>query len=106
MVLTEAVIRHDNFFLHIQNQIGAGISALVKPIESQLQQEANGTSEILQSLVDSSKILADVHYKISIHRRYLTVNFLDSAARKVSETCPVDKKSKNFLKKCREQAWD
>lgn len=89
VVLTDSAIRQDNFFLHIQSQLGAGISALVDPIQKQIQQEA-GSGEILQHLIDSSKILADVHHTISVHRRYLLSNFLDSSAKKVSETSPVD----------------
>lgn len=86
--ISETVLRQDNFFAYIQQQIGAGLSAMVVPIETVLKNNEN--KQILKDMADSTKLLADVHHTISVHRRYLLSNHLDPAVRKVAEECPVN----------------
>lgn len=59
------------------------------PIEIILKQGDSG-NEALQNIIDATKLLADVHYTLSVHRRFLLSNHLDSSVKKVSEDCPVD----------------
>lgn len=86
--LNEATLRQDNFFAYIQQQIGASLSAMVVPIENVLKNDAN--NQILKDMVDSTKLLADVHHTLSVHRRFLLASHLDPSVRRVAEECSVN----------------
>lgn len=87
--LQDTSIRQDNFFCHIQEQMGAGLSALVAPIEH-LVKQGDASKELLQNIVDSSKLLTDIHHTISIHRRYMLSNHLKPGIKKVADKCLID----------------
>ena len=86
--INDTIMRQDNFFAYIQQQIGAGLSAMVVPIETILKNKEN--KQILKDMADSTKLLADVHHTISVHRRFLLSSHLDPSVRKVAEECSVN----------------
>ncbi|VEN46832.1 unnamed protein product [Callosobruchus maculatus] len=87
--LQDFTIRQDNFFCHIQEQIRASVGAAVTPIEHFIAQ-GDTSKELLQRMVDLTKLITDLHHTISVHRKFVLSNSLTPAIKKVSENCAID----------------
>lgn len=88
--LNDSNIRQDKFFSSIQKQIGACISAIAMVLNGSIASQVEDRSEELRLLIDSTQLLADVHHTVSVHRRFVVMNHLDSSVRKVMEESPID----------------
>lgn len=91
VLLDEASLKGDNFLRKLQEQVVVGLSAMAIPLNTMF---FNPTAEFnvwLEPLVDSAKVLLNVHHSLSLHRMYLLLPKLNAHTRKVVENTPVGK---------------
>lgn len=102
-LLGKSALEDDNRLVLLQKQLSAGITALgiclteliIKP------KDEIDTPKLIVNLEDAGKILADLHYRMSMHRRSLITPGLSKLMRSVAEDCEIDTWlfGKNFAKK-------
>lgn len=88
--LTESLIKQDGFMTRLQEQVSVAVSAIALPMNSLFSQPSEETNAHLQNLADASKLLTDVIHSLSVHRRYVVSNTIDSSIRKVVMDRPID----------------
>lgn len=84
-ILSGLSIKKDAFYVDMQNQIGKGVSALAKGMNSLLEDRENippdTKGELLMSLGDSGRILSNIFYSISNTRKELITPALNKSLR-------------------------
>lgn len=88
--VSQNAIRKDNFQVSLQNQLGKALAAVGNAINIILMENLEEKNEILAIIGDSARILCDLHYNMSISRRYLILPMLDKLVKDVSLSSPVD----------------
>lgn len=103
--VTTATLRQDAFLVKLQGQIAAALSALAIPLNTMYEATKENPSDAdkvqLEKLGDPVKLIADVFFSLSSHRRYLIVPSLDDSVKDILETCPIDSQlfGENFTEK-------
>lgn len=84
-----ATLRKDNYKVQLQNQLGAGLTALCQAMNIILTN--NQMKDVLLPLMgDSIKILGDLHFLFSKSRKYYIDPFLSKSAKEVASSCHLD----------------
>lgn len=91
VLLDEASLKSDNFLSKLQEQVVVGLGAMAIPLNSMFSNPTTESNILLEPLVDSAMVLLNVHYSLSLYRRYLLLPKLNAHTRKAVENTPVGK---------------
>lgn len=83
------ISKRDRYLETNQNQLGKGISALGKAMTLLINNKEENRNNILANLSEAAKLLTDVHYNTSIHRRFLLSPSLNKSVRDVTTKMPI-----------------
>jgi hypothetical protein len=89
--LPDQAVKQDNFLCQVQNHISAILTAMGSPINQIITQvpPPENDNTILKNLIDAGRLLTDLHYSMSKHRKYLIGPLLNSNLKKVVEESPI-----------------
>lgn len=90
-VIPERATKMDKFLLRLQEQIASGISAFAGQTNKFFSDPTEETNVLLLDQINAIKIMGDVFYSLSIHRRFLITPHLNPNIKKTCEESPVNK---------------
>ncbi|XP_074029074.1 uncharacterized protein isoform X2 [Leptinotarsa decemlineata] len=89
-IIGENSNRQDMFLARIQDQLGCAISALSGPLNELFCSPTTETNLTLLRLVESAKLLTDLHHSLSLHRRFMILPSLKPDIRRIIEDFPIE----------------
>lgn len=103
-VLSTQIQKNDRFFFNLQEQIGAGLTAIGQILNLKITEPTSDIildEEKLQTLADAAQLIANTHNAISLKRKFEVHPFLNEESKKASHQSSIDEFlfGSNFLEK-------
>lgn len=95
-ILTTQIQKNDNFLCNLQEQLGAGITAIGQLLNLKLVDPNTPVTlddQKLQKLADAAQLIASTHHALSLKRKFEIQPFLNDESRGAAQQSPID----NFL---------
>ncbi|KAJ8949104.1 hypothetical protein NQ317_004198 [Molorchus minor] len=92
-ILSSQVNKNDYFLSSLQNQLGAGLTAIARILDEKLRDpEATVVlaDDLLLSLADAAQLFASVHQALSLKRRFEVSHLLNEDCRAATAQSPID----------------
>lgn len=86
--LPKTSVDHDRFMSALQQQLAISLAAVGRVIEATMPVPEQ--SDNLAALADASQLLTNVHYSISLHRRFKIIPHLNIDCKKVAKSSNID----------------
>ncbi|XP_023311126.1 uncharacterized protein LOC111691886 [Anoplophora glabripennis] len=92
-ILPAQIGKNDKFLASLQDQLGAGMSAIGYIMELKLNSGNNDlilTDELLQNLRDATQLFSSVHHAISMKRKFEVNPFITEESKSAALQSPID----------------